>query len=175
MRYITLLFLVFICGTAQAQIARITRDGTTVYSDNGEIYTPSAQNIARQQEQKRQQQRTLQQQTRAQQEQNNSKQQKIEKMQNNPVMQMSRNLIKNSGDQRTAFNLMILQEVATYKLDDEEIQKEVAGLRNNQEYYRKLDIIKKKLSNSKISDYKNKEVMKILNETGNRLYNLLGN
>lgn len=168
MKYVMAFVLLFMSGVAQAQIARITRDGTTVYSDQGQIYTPSEESIARQQQQQRmqQQQHQLAQQK---QPQNDIKQQNAEKT------QMSRSLIKNGGDQRKAFNIMILQEVSTYKLGDEEIAKEVDGLKNNSEYYRKLDIIKKKLSNSKMSDTKNKEVMNILNDAGNRIYNLLGN
>lgn len=173
MKYVMAFVLLFMSGAAQAQIARITRDGTTVYSDQGQIYTPSEESIARQQQQRMQQQQRVQQQQRqlAQQKQpqNDIKQQNAEKT------QMSRSLIKNGGDQRKAFNVMILQEVSTYKLGDEEIAKEVDGLKNNSEYYRKLDIIKKKLSNSKMSDTKNKEVMNILNDAGNRIYNLLGN
>lgn len=182
MKYAIAFVLLFVSSVAQAQIARITRDGTTVYSDEGQIYTPSEESIARQQEQQRlQQQQQRQQQQRLAEEQqrkaqNNAKQQQnLQEMQNNPVMQMSRSLIKSSGNQRKAFNLMIVQEVSTYKLSDEELIDDVAELRNNQEYYRKLDIIKKKLTNSKISDGKNKEVMQILNDAGNRLYNLLGN
>lgn len=96
-------------------------------------------------------------------------------MRNNPVMQMSRSLIKNSGDQRKAYNLLVLQDVATYKLGDETLQKEISGLQNNQEYYRKLELIRKKLSNAKIADSKNKEIMRILDEAGNRIVNLMGN
>ena len=174
MKYVMAFVLLFMSGVAQAQIARITRDGTTVYSDQGQIYTPSEESIARQQQQQR-----MQQQQRVQQQQRQLAQQKQPqndiKQQNAEKTQMSRSLIKNGGDQRKAFNVMILQEVSTYKLGDEEIAKEVDGLKNNSEYYRKLDIIKKKLSNSKMSDTKNKEVMNILNDAGNRIYNLLGN
>ena len=177
MKYVMAFVLLFMSGAAQAQIARITRDGTTVYSDQGQIYTPSEESIARQQQQ--QQQQRLQQQQRMQQQQRQVAQQKQlqnnTKQQNTEDTQMSRSLIKSGGDQRKAFNVMILQEVSTYKLGDEEIAKEVDGLKNNSEYYRKLDIIKKKLSNSKMSDTKNKEVMNILNDAGNRIYNLLGN
>lgn len=96
-------------------------------------------------------------------------------MRNNPLMQMSRSLIKSSGDQRKAYNLLVLQDVATYKLGDETLQKEIFGLQNNQEYYRKLELIRKKLSNAKIADSKNKEIMRILDEAGNRIVNLMGN
>ena len=102
-------------------------------------------------------------------------QQNLQQMQNNPIMKMSRSFIRSSGNQGEAFNLMVLQEVATYKLGDETLQKEIEGLKNNQEYYNKLEKIKKKLSNSKLSDSKNKDVMRILNDAGRKLNNLLGN
>lgn len=104
-----------------------------------------------------------------------TRQQDLREMQNNPLLKMSRSFIKSSGDQRKAFNLMILQEVAAYKLGDEKLQKEINKLKENRTYYEKLEKIKKKLSNAKISDTKNQEIMRILNDTGNRIYNLLGN
>ena len=102
-------------------------------------------------------------------------QKNAQEMRNNSVMQMSRSLIKSSGDQRKAYNLLVLQDVATYKLGDETLHKEISGLQNNQEYYRKLELIRKKLSNAKIADSKNKEIMRILDEAGNRIVNLMGN
>ena len=88
---------------------------------------------------------------------------------------MNRSFISSNGNQGEAFNLMVVQEVATYKLGDETLQKEIEGLRNNQEYYNKLEKIRRKLSNAKLSDSKNKEVMRILNDAGRRINNLLGN
>lgn len=115
-------------------------------------------------------------QVRQQQGQNNYyQQQNLQEMQDNPVMKMSRSFISSSGNQGEAFNLMVVQEVATYKLGDETLQKEIDKLKNNQEYYNKLEKIKRKLSNSKLSDSKNKDVMRILNDAGRRLNNLLGN
>ena len=102
-------------------------------------------------------------------------QQNLRQMQNNPVMKMSRSYISKNGSQGEAFNLMVVQEVATYKLGDEGLEKEIDGLKNNSEYYTKLEKIKKKLSNSKFSDSKNKEIMRILNDAGRRINNLLGN
>lgn len=108
--------------------------------------------------------------------QNNTVQQRnLQEMQNNPIMRMSRSFISNSGNQGDAFNLMVVQEVATYKLGDENLEKEIDKLKNNQEYYNKLEKIKKKLSNSKLSDSKNREVMRILSDAGRRINNLLGN
>lgn len=106
---------------------------------------------------------------------NSSGQNNLQQMQNNPVLKMSRSYISPGGDQRKAFNIMILQEVASYKLGDEKLKKEVEGLRNNREYYDKLEKIKKKLSNGRISNTNNQEVLRILNDAGNRIYNLLGN
>ena len=106
---------------------------------------------------------------------NSSGQNNLQQMQNNPVLKMSRSYISTGGNQRKAFNIMILQEVASYKLGDEKLKKEVDGLRNNREYYDKLEKIKKKLSNGRISNTNNQEVLRILNDAGNRIYNLLGN
>lgn len=98
----------------------------------------------------------------------------LQEMKNNPVLQMSRSLIRNRGDQRKAYNLMVLQDVATYKLGDETLKKEADALKNNREYYRKLDYMRKKLSNSKMPDSKNREVMRILDDAGAKLVDLLG-
>lgn len=106
---------------------------------------------------------------------NQQHQNSVQQMQNNPLMQMVRRPLKSSGEQRRALNLLVVQEVATYKLGDETLSKEIDNLEKNQEYYRKLEIIKNKLSNSRLTDSKNKEVMRILNDAGNRIYNLLGN
>ena len=95
--------------------------------------------------------------------------------QNSQANPMKRSLIKSSGDERKALNLLVLQEVATYKLGDEGLSDEIAGLQNNQEYYIRLEKIKSKLSNAKMTNSKNREVMQILNDAGNRLYNLLYN
>ena len=95
--------------------------------------------------------------------------------QNSQANPMKRSLIKSNGDERKALNLLVLQEVATYKLGDEDLSDEIAKLRNNQEYYIRLEKIKSKLSNSKIANSKNREVIQILNDAGNRLYNLLYN
>ena len=84
-----------------------------------------------------------------------------------------RGFMRSYGDQKEARNVMIVEAVARYKLGDEELQKEFEKLERNKEYHQKLDKIMKNLSNKKYQDRKNKEAMKILQEAGNKLYNLL--
>lgn len=104
-----------------------------------------------------------------------ARQDNLQQVQDSQVQRMRRSYINMGGDQRKALNLLVLQEVATYKLGDERLKKEIDGLKNNRSYYDKLDKIKKKLSNGKISNTNNQEIMRILNDAGNRIYNLLGN
>ena len=109
------------------------------------------------------------------QQQNGYQPQNAGQLQNNQEPKMMRSLIRSHGDQRKAFNLLILQDVATYKLGDENLSRDIAELKSNQEYYEKLEKIRRKLSNSKIENSKNKEVLRILDDAGNRIYNLLYN
>lgn len=109
------------------------------------------------------------------QQQNGYQPQNAGQLQNNQEPKMKRSLIRSHGDQRKAFNLLILQDVATYKLGDENLSRDIAELKSNQEYYEKLEKIRRKLSNSKIENSKNKEVLRILDDAGNRIYNLLYN
>ena len=96
-------------------------------------------------------------------------------LQKNPRKNMRRKLNTVFGNQKKALDLLVLQEVASYKLNDENLKKDVEDIRNNEEYYRKLEIIRGKLSNGKFPDSLNKEILRILDDTGNRLYKLLGN
>ena len=54
MKYGLILVLWLWSTNLQAQIAHITREGTTSYTENGEVYTPSAQAIAQQKIQQKQ-------------------------------------------------------------------------------------------------------------------------
>lgn len=79
------------------------------------------------------------------------------------------------GPQKEARNLMIVEAVARYKLNDEKLAEQFDSLENNAEYHRKLEQIMQNLSNNRLRNSKNKEVIRILNDAGNRLYNLLTN
>lgn len=180
MKYIMVLVGLFLSVNTQAQVAQITREGTTVFTENGEVFTPNEQTVARQkmlQEQQARQARQAIEEAEQRQMQNTAKQQNAQNnnQQSERKMKMGKSLLSVHGNQKTALDLLILQEVATYKLDDANIKKDVEELENNQEYYRKLETIKSKLSNSKFPDSLNKEILRILDDTGNRLNNLLGN
>ena len=81
--------------------------------------------------------------------------------------------MRNTGDQKTARNIMVLKEVADYKIGDEKLAKEFDNLEKTQEYHQKIGKILSKLSNKKMRNSKNREVIEILNDAGNKLYNLL--
>lgn len=180
MKYIMVFAVLLLSANAQAQVGQVTREGTTFFTDNGEVFTPNEQTIARQkmlQEQQARQAKQAAEEAYRRQMQNNAKQQNAQanNQQNTQKMKMGKSLLSVHGNQKTALDLLILQEVATYKLDDANIKKDVEELENNQEYYRKLETIKSKLTNDKFPDSLNKEILRILDEAGNRLNNLLGN
>lgn len=79
------------------------------------------------------------------------------------------------GSQKEARNLMIVEAVARYKLGDEKLAEQFESLEDNAEYHRKLEQIMDNLSNNRLRNNKNKEAIRILNDAGNRLYNLLTN
>ena len=181
MKYIMVFVVLLLSVNAQAQVAQITREGTTVFTENGEVFTPNEQTVARQkmlQEQQARQAKQAAEEAYQRQMQNNMMQQQnaqANNQRNTQKMKMGKSLLSVYGNQKTALDLLILQEVATYKLDDANIKKDVEELENNQEYYRKLETIKSKLTNDKFPDSLNKEILRILDDTGNRLNNLLGN
>lgn len=86
-----------------------------------------------------------------------------------------RGRMKNFGDQKVARNILIVKAVSNYKSGDEKYEQDFKVLENNREYQEKLRKILDNLSNKKRSDIKNREVINILNEAGNKLYNLLAN
>lgn len=94
-------------------------------------------------------------------------------MENNLLLKTIRSPLKNYGDERTARNILIVKEVADFKLDDEKLQDEFAKVANSREYAQKMQRIMDKLSNKKLRNTKNKEVIRILDEAGKKIYNLL--
>ena len=93
----------------------------------------------------------------------------------NPVIKTMRGSLRNSGDERTARNLLIVKEIANYKIGDEKYSKDFENVENTREFHRKMEKIMSKLSNNKRRNLKNDEVVKILNEAGDKIYNLLAN
>lgn len=93
----------------------------------------------------------------------------------NQEMQNKRTRLKSSGNQIVARNLMIVKEVADYKSGDERYSPDFEALSSDREYQEKLGKIMANLSNRKLSNSKNKDVINILNDAGNKLYNLLAN
>ena len=102
-----------------------------------------------------------------------AQEQRAEQMKNNMVMKMARAPLKNTGDARVARNILILQEVINFKLGDERLQKEFAAIENNSNYYKKLEKIMKELDNRKNRNSINNQVINILDDAGNKIYNLL--
>ena len=90
-----------------------------------------------------------------------------------PESQMIYARMRDYGDQKDARNIKIVEAVAHYKLGDENLREEIEKLDQNREYNKKMKKIMEKLSNDKRRDTKNREVVRILQETGNKLYNLL--
>lgn len=86
-----------------------------------------------------------------------------------------RGRMRSFGDQKIARNILIVKAVSDYKSGDEKYEPDFKILENNREYQEKLRKILDNLSNKKRSDAKNREAINILNDAGNKLYNLLAN
>ena len=96
-----------------------------------------------------------------------------EDMKNAPVIKYSRDLLLSSGDDKIAQNLMVVQEVSAFKMGDEKFAKSFEKIKNNKTYNKKMDKIFSKLNNNKMRNQKNQQVVNILNEAGQKIYNLL--
>ena len=94
---------------------------------------------------------------------------------NGSGIKITRNYLKNSGDERIARNLLVVKKVADFKIGDEKYAKYFETVENTREFDRKMEKALSVLSNSKMRNSKNKEVIQILNEAGDKLYNLLAN
>ena len=102
-------------------------------------------------------------------------QQRVTEMENNQVVKYSRSLLPTNKDQKTARNLMVVKEVVNFKMGDENLAKYYDNLDDNKKYNKDMDKIFSKLSNSKRNNQKNKQVIEILNDAGERIYNLMSN
>lgn len=166
--------------TATAQVAKISRTGTTtIYGNTNTQPAAKTQQVqplykiplTPQQTQQINQQKAAQ----PAMEDSTDNDANTEEMENNIVIKTLRGSMRNTGNQKDARNLMIVKAVADFKMGDEKLAKEFDELENNREYHEKLQKIMDKLSNKKYPNNKNKEVTKILQDAGNRIYNLLAN
>lgn len=94
-------------------------------------------------------------------------------LRNSPLIKYSRNIMLNSNDNKVARNLMIVNEVSSFKMGDEKLNKSFENLKDNKTYNQKMDKIFAKLNNNKNRNQKNQQIINILNEAGQKIYNLL--
>lgn len=66
-----------------------------------------------------------------------------------------------------------IKAVANYKIEDEEIRKDIEKLRENRLFNERLQKMLEKLSNRRTKDSKNRKVLKILEDAGEEIYKLL--
>lgn len=66
-----------------------------------------------------------------------------------------------------------LKAVTNYKIDDEEISRDIEKLRENRMFNEKLQGMLNELSNRRTKDSKNRRVLKILEKAGEEIYKLL--
>lgn len=86
-----------------------------------------------------------------------------------------RGSIGSSQNAIKARNLLMLKEVLDFKMQDETLKPEIAKLRENREFNNKLLNALNQLDNKKSRNRKNQEIINILNDAGNRIYNSLAN
>ena len=75
--------------------------------------------------------------------------------------------------QKDAAYFATLKAVTDFKINDEENAKELASLRENAKFNKKLANMMKKLSNNRNKDSKNSKIYKILLKAGKDIYNEL--
>lgn len=102
-----------------------------------------------------------------------SKDEQAAELRNSPLIKYSRNIMLNSNDNKVARNLMIVNEVSSFKMGDEKLNKSFENLKDNKTYNQKMDKIFAKLNNNKNRNQKNQQIINILNEAGQKIYNLL--
>ena len=69
--------------------------------------------------------------------------------------------------------MLVLHDVINFKMGDEKLAKNFDKIENNKTYNKKMDKAFAKLDNGKYRNQKNQQVINILNEAGQKLYNLL--
>lgn len=101
--------------------------------------------------------------------------QRAEEMKNSPVVKYSRSLLPVNKDQRIARNIMIVREVVNFKMGDEKLEKYFEYLEEDKDYNRRMDKVFKKLNNNKRRDSRNQQIITILNDAGEKIYNIMSN
>ena len=71
---------------------------------------------------------------------------------------------------RDAQYMATLKAVVNYKIDDEEIFDDVEKLRQNRNFYEKLQKMLNKLNNRRTKDATNRKVLRILEKAGEQIY-----
>ena len=74
---------------------------------------------------------------------------------------------------KDAQHVATLKAVVNYKIDDENIEKDIEKLRENRMFMERLQRMLNKLDNRRSQDSTNRKVMKILEDAGEELYKLL--
>ena len=74
---------------------------------------------------------------------------------------------------KNAQYIATLKAVTNYKIDDEEINKDIEKLRQNKMFVERLQKMLDKLSNRRTKDSTNRKVLKILEKAGEDIYKLL--
>ena len=86
-----------------------------------------------------------------------------------------RGIMGSSKDVVKARNLLMLKEILDFKMQDATLAPEIEKLKQNREFNTKLYKALNQLDNKKNRNSKNQEVINILNDAGNRIYNSLAN
>lgn len=74
---------------------------------------------------------------------------------------------------KNAQYLATIKAVANYKINDEEEIRNVERLRESERFNRDLQDMMAKLQNTRTKDSKNKRILKILEDAGKEIYNIL--
>ncbi len=82
---------------------------------------------------------------------------------------------RSTSNMKEARNLLIVKQVADFKYGDEKLAANYEDLETDKQFERDMNKIMAQLENKKMRNSKNREVIRILNEAGNKLYNLLAN
>ena len=69
--------------------------------------------------------------------------------------------------------LATIKAVSNYKIEDEELSRDIEKLRQNKAFNEKLQKMLNKLSNRRTKDTTNRKVLQILEEAGEQIYKLL--
>lgn len=69
--------------------------------------------------------------------------------------------------------LATIKAVSNYKIEDEELSRDIEKLRQNKAFNEKLQKMLNKLSNRRTKDTTNRKVLQILEDAGEQIYKLL--